>query len=62
MSGHESLVRADVLTSHPDSLYKGNVGIAVLIAELERPEDATMPFLGAEGWPPPPSAPQAVAS
>jgi serine/threonine-protein kinase len=28
----------------PHSLYKGDMGVAVLIAELEKPETATMPF------------------
>jgi hypothetical protein len=28
----------------PHSLYKGDVGVAVLIADLERPEFAAMPF------------------
>jgi len=28
----------------PHSLYKGDVGVAVLIADLERPESAAMPF------------------
>jgi serine/threonine-protein kinase len=35
----------------PDSLYKGNVGIAVLAADLEHPESACMPFFDSEGWP-----------
>jgi serine/threonine protein kinase len=35
----------------PDSLYKGNVGIAVLAADLEHPESACMPFFDDEGWP-----------
>ncbi len=33
------------------SLYRGPVGIAVLIADLHRPEDACMPFFEDEGWP-----------
>jgi eukaryotic-like serine/threonine-protein kinase len=36
--------------SHPDSLYHGTVGIALLVAELERPELAAMPYFGDEGW------------
>jgi serine/threonine-protein kinase len=28
----------------PHSLYKGDIGVAVLIAELEKPETAAMPF------------------
>jgi serine/threonine-protein kinase len=44
--------RAAIATppSHPDSLYHGTVGIALLIADLERPELAAMPFFGDEGW------------
>jgi serine/threonine-protein kinase len=34
-----------------DSLYKGELGVALLIADLERPEAAAMPFFGEEGWP-----------
>ena len=33
------------------SLYYGDVGIAVLAAELARPEEACMPFFEREGWP-----------
>ncbi len=33
------------------SLYRGPVGIAVLVADLQRPEDACMPFFEDEGWP-----------
>lgn len=35
----------------PDSLYKGEVGVALLAVELERPEEAAFPFFGDEGWP-----------
>ncbi|HKI02484.1 MAG TPA: lanthionine synthetase LanC family protein [Thermoanaerobaculia bacterium] len=34
----------------PNSLYKGELGVAVLIADLARPEDAAMPFFEEEGW------------
>lgn len=34
----------------PDSLYKGAVGVAVLAADLARPELAAMPFFESEGW------------
>ena len=27
-----------------DSLYKGDIGVAALIADLDRPDDAAMPF------------------
>ena len=35
-----------------DSLYKGEVGVALLAADLEAPEHACMPLFAAEGWPP----------
>jgi len=38
---------------YPLSLYKGATGIAVLGADLARPESACMPFFGEEGWPAP---------
>jgi serine/threonine-protein kinase len=41
---------------HPGSLYHGTVGVALLVADLERPLTAGMPFFGNEGWawaPPP---------
>jgi serine/threonine-protein kinase len=34
----------------PYSLYKGSIGVAVLAADLEQPETATMPFFAEEGW------------
>ena len=40
---HDSLRR--------DSLYKGEVGIALLAADVEAPEDACMPLFASEGWP-----------
>ncbi len=33
-----------------NSLYKGEVGIAVLAADLSKPEWSSMPFFEAEGW------------
>ena len=33
-----------------DSLYKGEVGVALLAADIEAPEDACMPLFAAEGW------------
>ena len=36
------------LTLRPESLYKGELGVAVLAAELERPESAAMPFFETE--------------
>lgn len=32
------------------SLYRGKTGIAVLLAELDRPEEAAMPFFEPEDW------------
>jgi len=34
----------------PHSLYKGDLGLAVLAADLERPEEAAMPFFEEERW------------
>ena len=31
----------------PHSLYKGDIGVAVLVAEMEKPETAAMPFFEA---------------
>ncbi len=45
-------VRRDALRR--DSLYKGEVGVAVLAAELARPEWAAMPLFEREGWTPAP--------
>jgi len=42
-------VRDDALRR--DSLYKGELGVALLAAELEAPESARMPLFEAEGWP-----------
>ena len=35
----------------PESLYKGEMGVAVLAAELSAPQTAAMPFFEPEGWP-----------
>ena len=43
------LVREHAL--RPDSLYKGQMGVAVLAAELAEPEWAAMPLFAREGWP-----------
>jgi serine/threonine-protein kinase len=45
------------LKEHRDSLYHGDVGTAVLVADLTRPEEACMPFFGKEGWPDMPGEP-----
>jgi serine/threonine-protein kinase len=42
-------VRRDPLRR--DSLYKGEVGVAVLAADLARPDWAAMPLFESEGWP-----------
>jgi serine/threonine-protein kinase len=34
-----------------NSLYKGEVGVAALITDLENPESAALPFFESEGWP-----------
>ena len=39
-------------TERAHSLYRGTLGVAVLAAELETPEEASMPFFGEEGWSP----------
>jgi serine/threonine protein kinase len=36
----------------PHSLYKGELGVAVLAADLARPEAAAFPFFEEEGWAP----------
>jgi len=38
---------------YPLSLYKGDLGVAVLAADLEHPEFACMPMFEEEGWPRP---------
>jgi serine/threonine protein kinase len=35
-----------------NSLYKGELGVAALIADLDNPESAALPFFESEGWPP----------
>jgi serine/threonine-protein kinase len=44
-----ALDRVDRLP-HPLSLFKGVPGIVLLLADLEHPEEARMPFFEAEGW------------
>ncbi len=39
------------VTLRRDSLYKGEVGVALLAAELEDPQHACMPLFEGEGWP-----------
>lgn len=38
------------VTDTPHSLYKGHLGVAVLAADLARPEAAVQPFFEEEGW------------
>ncbi|MEA2604664.1 MAG: eukaryotic-like serine/threonine-protein kinase [Acidobacteriota bacterium] len=38
------------VSEREDSLYKGKVGVALLAADLARPETAVMPFFEEEGW------------
>ena len=40
----------DSAFKRPYSLYRGRLGVATLLCELERPERAVMPFFAAEGW------------
>ena len=42
-------VRAESLRR--DSLYKGEIGVAVFAADLSRPSESAMPFYDREGWP-----------
>jgi eukaryotic-like serine/threonine-protein kinase len=44
-------VEAARASESPHSLYQGELGVAVLIADLARPEQAAMPFFEEEGWP-----------
>ena len=55
------LARARLLAEHAvtsvqaaalrqDSLYKGEVGVALLVAELRTPEQASMPLFESERW------------
>jgi serine/threonine-protein kinase len=37
-------------TETPNSLYRGEIGVALLAVDLERPEGAAMPFFEEEGW------------
>ena len=40
--------RVDQLQEFPDSLYKGELGLALLACELERPEEARLPVFERE--------------
>jgi serine/threonine-protein kinase len=39
------------LEGYENSLYKGEVGVAALLADCARPERAALPFFESEGWP-----------
>jgi serine/threonine-protein kinase len=43
VDGHDDMRR--------DSLYNGRIGVALLVADLDWPSYACMPFFGHEGWP-----------
>lgn len=40
-------------SEYRDSLYRGDLGVAVLVADLMRPDDAAMPLFESERWPKP---------
>jgi hypothetical protein len=40
----------EIADTAPLSLFKGEVGVAALAADLHRPEDAAQPLFGEEGW------------
>jgi serine/threonine-protein kinase len=37
--------------THPNALYKGDLGIALLMEDLADPTGAAMPLFSPEGWP-----------
>jgi serine/threonine-protein kinase len=37
-------------TEPPDSLYRGELGLAALVADISKPEQSCMPFFESEGW------------
>jgi eukaryotic-like serine/threonine-protein kinase len=43
--------RAAPRAAEENSLFRGDIGVALLVAELDWPEEACMPFFGHEGWP-----------
>jgi len=49
--GERAAVESARSSETPHSLVQGEVGVAVLIADLARPEQAAMPFFEEEGWP-----------
>ncbi|MCP4201723.1 MAG: hypothetical protein GY769_07290 [bacterium] len=47
---HQAAQERSRITEYPYSLYKGELALAVLAADLERPEDSAQPFFEVEGW------------
>jgi len=54
---HRAVVSERSPEMPPHSLYKGEIGIALLVADLANPEGAAMPFFEEEGWPGPEASP-----
>lgn len=50
LMGKKAVEISGVLPWH-GSLYKGKLGLALLTAEMRRPESSAMPFFENEGWP-----------
>ncbi|MEP6835997.1 MAG: hypothetical protein ABJB74_21585, partial [Gemmatimonas sp.] len=36
---------------YPNSLFRGLTGVVMLVADLSRPEQSSMPIFESEGWP-----------
>jgi serine/threonine protein kinase len=51
--GNRALVCTKASDAFSDCLYKGRLGLAVLCADLTRPQSSSMPVFEEEGWPPP---------
>jgi hypothetical protein len=49
--GERAAARPDAAAHRLNSLYHGEVGIALLAADLQAPDSACMPLFEAEGWP-----------
>lgn len=49
--GERAAARREAAAHRLNSLYHGEVGIALLAADLPAPDDACMPLFEAEGWP-----------
>jgi serine/threonine-protein kinase len=48
--GQAAAVEVTRYSEAADSLYKGEPGVAALLADLAKPETAAQPFFGDEGW------------